>query len=90
MSWSCDSSWMPVGTVEVVVAPHVVDHLQERRDEAQRNKTGAKTSNTRGVRLRQPFLPLEVISFIIFRVLKSTVAGSRPCPDLQPTQQTLA
>ena len=81
---------MPVGPVEVVVAPHVVDHLQERQDEAQRNKADAKTSSTRGVKLRQPFLPLQVMSVFILIVLKSTVVGRRPCPNLQPTQQTLA
>ena len=73
--------------VEVVVAAHVVAHLQERQDEAQRTKTRAKATCRRGVRPRLPFLLLNLMRFFIVKVLRSTVSGGRLCLDLQLAQQ---
>ena len=62
--------WPP--PLEVVVAPLVLDHLQERQGEPERTKTRAKSSRKRGVVPRQPFLLLVVMSFLSLIVLRST------------------
>ena len=56
--------------------------LMRRKDEAHKTKTRANSSGRLGVMQQHHLLLLMMIRFFKVRVLRSTVASRRPCPNL--------